>query len=79
MLQLLGKSVTAPFDLEDSRRIQDSKRREWRSTWGGVGGERARASEHVHARTGERERESALAPPLVCFFFHLGLPYANWA
>ena len=24
-------SVTAPFYLEDSRRIQDSKRREWRS------------------------------------------------
>ena len=27
-------SVTAPFYLEDSRRIQDSKRREWRSAWG---------------------------------------------
>ena len=48
VLQLLGKhSVTAPFYLEDSRRIQDSKRREWRSAWGG--------------RKRERERESARA------------------
>ena len=57
VLQLLGKSVTAPFDLENSRRIQDSKRREWRSTWGGGERERARVSEHVHARAGERERK----------------------
>ena len=28
---------------------------------------------------GEKERESALAPPFICFFLHLGLPYANWA
>ena len=38
-------------------------------------GERERA--HTHGR--ERERESALAPPFICFFLHLGLPYANWA
>jgi len=65
VLQLLGKtalgswtnrvtalrqiSVTASFYLEDSRRIQDSKRREWRSAWGG--GERERE------RNRERERE----------------------
>ena len=37
--------------------------------------------EKEHARTQEREspRESALAPPFICFFLHLGLPYANWA
>ena len=41
----------------------------------GEGGERERA--HAHQR--ERERESALAPHFICFFLHLGLPYANWA
>ena len=44
-------SVTAPFYLEDSRRIQDSKRREWRSAWGG------RKRERAHACTRERESE----------------------
>ena len=33
----------------------------------------------VHARGRESPRESALAPPFICFFLHLGLPYANWA
>ena len=36
-----------------------------------------RKKEHMHA--GEKERESALASPFICFFSHLGLPYANWA
>ena len=40
-------------------------------------GERERERAHTHGR--ERERESALAPPFICFFLHLGLPYANWA
>ena len=31
----LELNVTALFYLEDSRRIQDLKRREWRSAWGG--------------------------------------------
>ena len=35
--------------------------------------------ERVDAHGRERERESALAPPFICFFLHLGLPYANWA
>jgi len=48
MLQLRQISVTAPFYLEDSRRIQDSKRREWRSAWGGRKRERER--ERTHAR-----------------------------
>ena len=47
-------SVTAPFYLEDSRRIQDSKRREWRSAWGG----REREKERESARTCRQERES---------------------
>ena len=46
-------SVTAPFYLEDSRRIQDSKRREWRSAWGG----RKRERESPRACTRERESE----------------------
>ena len=41
--------------------------------------ERERERERAHARGRERERESALAPPFICFFLHLGLPYANWA
>ena len=46
-------SVTALFYLEDSRRIQDLKRREWRSAWGGRERERERKRER------ERERERA--------------------
>ena len=41
--------------------------------------ERGRERERAHARGREREGESALAPPFICFFLHLGLPYANWA
>ena len=41
----------------------------------GGGRERGRERERAHARG----RESALAPPFMCFFLHLGLPYANWA
>ena len=48
-------SVTAPFYLEDSRRIQDSKRREWRSAWGGR--KREREKERERARMQEREFE----------------------
>ena len=47
-------SVTAPFYLEDSRRIQDSKRRERRSAWGG------------RKREKERERERARAMMVQC-------------
>ena len=38
-----------------------------------------RERERAHARRRERERERALAPPFMCFFLHLGLPYANRA
>ena len=42
--------------------------------------ERERARERESARThkGERVQEKALWL-LLCFFLHLGLPYANWA
>ena len=43
-------NVTALFYLEDSRRIQDLKRREWRSAWGGRG-------ESERERVIERKRE----------------------
>ena len=41
--------------------------------------EREKERERAHARRRESRRESALAPPFMCFFLHLGLPYANWA
>ena len=41
--------------------------------------EKERERERAHARRRESPRESALAPPFMCFFLHLGLPYANWA
>ena len=54
---------------------------------GGVVGGREKEHTHVEGRERERarthahgaERESTLAPPFVCFFPPLGLPYANWA
>ena len=58
---------------------KDSKRREWRSVWGGRERVRVREREIESTHVGERERESALALPFICFFLHLGLPYANWA
>ena len=39
--------------------------------------ERARARARMHV--GERVPEKALWLLLLCFFLHLGLPYANWA
>ena len=53
-------SVTAPFYLEDSRRIQDSKRREWRSAWGGRKSEKERERERACMHAGERVPEKAL-------------------
>ena len=59
VLQLLGKSVLQFHVIyKISRRIQDSKRREWRSAWGGRKRERERECAHMHA--GERVREKAL-------------------
>ena len=42
-------------------------------------GEREGRRERKSAGMLERKRESALAPPFICFCLHLGLPYANWA
>ena len=42
-------------------------------------GEKEGEREGKSARMPERKRENALAPPFICFFLHLGLPYANWA
>ena len=59
-------SVTAPFYLEDSRRVRERKRKRERER------ERARASERKH--TGERVPEKALWLLLLyVFFLHLGL------
>ena len=41
-------------------------------------GERERERERERPHMGEKERASTLAP-FLCFFLHLGLPYANWA
>ena len=41
--------------------------------------ERERERQRAHARGRESLRESILAPPFICFFLYLGLPYANWA
>ena len=62
-------SVTAPFYLEDSRRIQDSKRREWRSAWGGRKRERERERECTRMHSGERVGEKALGLLLLYVFF----------
>ena len=42
-------------------------------------GEREGEREKEHPNVGEKERESALAPPFICFFLPLSLPCANWA
>ena len=53
---------------------KDLKGREWRSTWERG---RKRVGERESARMWERKR--ALWLLLLYVFFHLGLPYANWA
>ena len=77
MLQFLGKSVLQLYFIYKT--AGESKTR--REGSGGVHGEgeRERERERAHARGRESLRESALAPPFICFFLHLGLPYANWA
>ena len=66
-------NVTAPFYLEDSRRIQDSKRREWRSVQG-----RERESERERERksTRTRERESVRKHFGSSFYMFFS---SNWA
>ena len=74
-----------PTQRLEEKRVE--KRREWRSAQGG----RERESTHMQGvgvgrgrgrgrgREREREREKACWLLLLCFFLHLGLPYANWA
>ena len=57
------------------KRVEERRGQEW----GERERERGRERERAHAHGRERERESTLAPPFICFFLHLDLPYANWA
>ena len=81
VLQLLGKSVLQLYFIykiggesktgrEESGEVRGEGERER---------EKERERESAHARGRESPSESALAPPFICFFLHLGLPYANWA
>ena len=70
--QLLGKSV---LQLEE-KRVEECVGRE-RERLRERETERERAWAHERGR--ESPRESSLAPPFICFFLHLGMPYANWA
>ena len=79
VLQLLGKSVLQLYFIykiagESKTRREESGGVRWE-------GERERERKRESARACRREssRDSALAPPFICFFLHLGLPYANWA
>ena len=81
VLQLLGKSVLQLYFIykiagESKTRREESGGVRWE---GERERERKRERERVHARGRESPRESAVAPHFICFFFHLGLPYANWA
>ena len=79
VLQLLSKSVLQLYFIYKIAGESKTGREES----GGVRGEGERESERAHGRTRacgrETPRESALAPPFICFVLHLGLPYANWA
>ena len=73
-------SVTAPFYLEDSRRIQDSKRREWRSTQGRERvreGERGREKESAHTRGRERDEKALWLLLLYVFSSTWACPMQN--
>ena len=68
-------SVTALFYLEDSRKIHLQSMRARRTK-----DVKRRAPQRAGEREWERERELALAPFFICFFFFsLGLSYVNWA
>ena len=75
VLQLLGKSV---LQLHFIYKIAGESKTQ-REESGGVRGEGERERECARACGRESPRESTLAPPFICFFLHLGLPYANWA
>ena len=62
-------SVTALFYLEDSRRTQDWKRRDWRSAWGGRKRERKRDRESARACTRKRESQRKRFGSFFYMFF----------
>ena len=85
VLQLLGKSALQLHFIYKIGGESKTRREESGGVRGEGGGEREREREReperetAHARRRESPRESTLAPPFICFFLHLGLPYANWA
>ena len=79
VLQLLGKSVLQLYFIYKIGGESKTRREESGEVRGEGERERERKRESVHARGRESPRESAWAPPFICFFLHLGLPYANWA
>ena len=65
---------------ERGREREGEKRGRGREGGGERGREREREREQKERmHVGERERARTLAPPFICFFLPLGLPYANWA
>ena len=79
MLQFLGKSVLQLYFIYKTAGESKTRREESGRVRGEGEKERERERARTHARGRESLRESALAPPFICFFLHLGLPYANWA
>ena len=79
VLQLLGKSVLQLYFIYKIAGESKTRREESGGVRGEGGGERERESARAHAHGRESLRESTLAPLFICFFLHLGLPYANWA
>ena len=79
MLQLLGKSVLQLYFIYKIGGESKTRREESGEVRREGEREREKKRERAHACGRESPRESALAPPFICFFLHLGLPYANWA
>ena len=79
VLQLLGKSVLQLCFIYKIGGESKTPREESGEVRGEGERERKRERESAHACGRESPSESALAPPFICFFLHLGLPYANWA
>ena len=79
VLQLLGKSVLQLHFIYEIAGESKTRREESGGVRGEGERERDSERERAHARGRESPRKSTLAPSFICFFFHLGLPYANWA
>ena len=72
-----GMSIQRLEEKRVEEHVGEGERERWRERE--MERERGRERERVHAHGREREREITLAPPFICFFLHLDLPYANWA